>query len=55
VAGLGGPVFAGGRIAQAGALVPLYQVQPDNHSQHNDRDNGRQADHERSHRTIQQA
>jgi hypothetical protein len=54
-AGLGGPVLAGGRIAQAGALVLLYQVQPDDHSQHNDRYNGWQADHERSHRTIQQA
>jgi hypothetical protein len=54
-AGLGRPVLAGGRIAQAGALVLLYQVQPDDHSQHNDRHNGWQADHERSHRTIQQA
>jgi hypothetical protein len=52
---LGRPVLAGGRIAQAGALVLLYQVQPDDHSQHNDRYNGWQADHERSHRTIQQA
>jgi hypothetical protein len=46
-------VLAGGGRQAARSF--FFIGQPDDHSQHNDRYNGWQADHERSHRTIQQA